>query len=415
VTQSHSALRQPLSLGMGAVALALLLSCSPPYFVWIAPGSTASHLVFVHANDKDGTRSSPYGALTVATCERIGPDLTRVRERPLWTGEWRLASPAPINGPSRVTYGVQPEGSTRTGAAPPLGPGCYTARAHAGGSGSVTFWVREDRSVASFTDAEHDSVLAVVRRHKAAEQLADQEAHVACLGRYQAAAGDTTALRRADRTLAYDTTRFGDLRCEDLARFDSTLIGAGATPLAWGDDAPESMLGDFEDDYRNRFVITRGSWTQMPHGKLRVVKWVPSHSYLIAQNDSGNPHAPGLWTRIDWVTLDSMAPWSWAFCLSAYEAPTADSAEATRVARPGTPRTGCNGYPYSRMQRVVRSGQAAADSVAKQKCREAYAAVGADGAGLQSVDDMVLYDTTKAIGRSCGWLRRQDPRLRGAE
>jgi hypothetical protein len=101
--------------------------------------------------------------------------------------------------------------------------------------------------------------------------------------------------------------------------------------------------------------------------------------------------------------------------LSAYQAPTADSAEATRIARPDTPRTGCNGYPFSRMQRVVRAGQATADSAAKQRCREAYAAAGSDGPGLQSVDDMVPYDTTKVFGRSCGWLRRQDPRLRGAE
>ena len=42
--------------------------------------------------------------------------------------------------------------------------------------------------------------------------------------------------------------------------------------------------------------------------------------------------------------------------LTAYEAPTADSAEATRTARPETPRTGCNGYPYSRMKRAVFPG-----------------------------------------------------------
>ena len=35
-----------------------------------------------------------------------------------------------------------------------------------------------------------------------------------------------------------------------------------------------------------------------------------------------------------------------------YEAPTADSAEATRTAMPETPRTGCNGYPYSRMKQI---------------------------------------------------------------
>ena len=195
------------------------------------------------------------------------------------------------------------------------------------------------------------------------------------------------------------------------------LLVAGAVPLAAQGDRslPAGLRGDFVDDYGNRFTITHGEWMQAPHGRFRIVKWATAARYLIAQNDSANTHAPGRWTRIDWVTLDSMAPWEWAFCLSAYEAPSADSAEATRVAKPGTPRTGCNGYPYSRMQRVVREGQGAADSLAKQKCREAYAAIGGDGAGLQGVDDLVPYDTTKAIGRSCGWLRRQDPRLRSAE
>jgi hypothetical protein len=67
------------------------------------------------------------------------------------------------------------------------------------------------------------------------------------------------------------------------------------------------------------------------------------------------------------------------------------------------------------MKRASMVGQAAADSAAKQKCREAYATVGGDGAGLQGVDDMIPYDTTRFSPVSCGTLRRQDPRLRGAE
>jgi hypothetical protein len=195
------------------------------------------------------------------------------------------------------------------------------------------------------------------------------------------------------------------------------LLVAGTFPLAAQGDRspPPSLLGDFVDDYGNHFAISSAEWFQAPHGRFRILKWVPSARYLIAQNDSSNSSAPGKWTRIDWVALDGMPPWEWAFCLSAYQAPTADSAEATRLAKPATPRTGCNGYPFSRMQRVAKPGQAAADSAAKQKCREAYAAAGSDGPGLQSVDDMIPYDTTRVFGRSCGWLRRQDPRLRGAE
>jgi hypothetical protein len=83
------------------------------------------------------------------------------------------------------------------------------------------------------------------------------------------------------------------------------------------------------------------------------VAWNSARQYLIAQNDSANASAPGLWTRIDWVTLADMAPYNWAFCLSAYEAPTRAAAEAVTIANRETPRTGCNGYPFSRMRRPV--------------------------------------------------------------
>jgi len=197
----------------------------------------------------------------------------------------------------------------------------------------------------------------------------------------------------------------------------AALVGcAPASPPSISVVAPPAfVVGSFQDDYQNQFEISSAEWLQMPHGRLHVTKWVPEQRYLIAQNDSANRYAPGLWTRIDWVKLQGMPPWEWAFCLSAWEAPTADSAEATNVTQPETPRTGCNGYPYSRMKRVPKERIAVVDSVAKQRCREAYAAVGADGAGLQSVDDMVPFDTTRYDGPSCGTLRRQDPRLKGAE
>ena len=57
----------------------------------------------------------------------------------------------------------------------------------------------------------------------------------------------------------------------------------------------------------------------------------------------------GLFTRIDWVRLD-MAPFTWAFCMTAYKATPADSAEATQPAKRDVPRTGCNGFPFSRMK-----------------------------------------------------------------
>ncbi len=108
--------------------------------------------------------------------------------------------------------------------------------------------------------------------------------------------------------------------------------------------------GKFADDYGGTHVVTDSTWQQGRSATYRIVKWDSAARYVIAQNGAENPTAPGLWTRIDWITLNEMPPYTWAFCYSAYDAPTADSAEATRVARPEMPRTGCNGYPYSRLK-----------------------------------------------------------------
>lgn len=45
-----------------------------------------------------------------------------------------------------------------------------------------------------------------------------------------------------------------------------------------------------------------------------------------------------------------MAPYTWGYCYSAYNAPSAAVAETVSVANRAIPRTGCNGYPFSRMR-----------------------------------------------------------------
>ena len=93
-------------------------------------------------------------------------------------------------------------------------------------------------------------------------------------------------------------------------------------------------------------------WVHHPANRYRVVKWSVEGRYLIARNDTGNSSDPGLWTRIDWLPLTGMPPYEWAFCFSAWRAPSAAAAESTTVARRDTPRTGCNGFPFSRMSRA---------------------------------------------------------------
>jgi hypothetical protein len=118
--------------------------------------------------------------------------------------------------------------------------------------------------------------------------------------------------------------------------------------------APPFPIGAFEDDYGGRHTVSATEWQQGSSARYRIVRWDSAQRFLVAQNGEGNPSSPGRWTRIDWILLDGMPPYTWAFCFSAYDAPTADSAAATRIARPETPRTGCNGFPYSRLKPLSR-------------------------------------------------------------
>jgi hypothetical protein len=135
------------------------------------------------------------------------------------------------------------------------------------------------------------------------------------------------------------------------------LLAAACAPAARApadpmeDVASEVPVGSFEDDYGERAFFGAGSVVQLPYGRLHVERWNIPEGYFVAQNDSTNKYDPGTWARVDFIRLTGMPPWEWAYCLSAYNAPTADSAEATRIARPDTPRTGCNGHPFTRLKR----------------------------------------------------------------
>ncbi|HSD15738.1 MAG TPA: hypothetical protein VLC71_00570 [Thermomonas sp.] len=138
-----------------------------------------------------------------------------------------------------------------------------------------------------------------------------------------------------------------------LAGLAGCAVHAGATHDAPPGVPPPMLLGDFVDDYGIGHRIGADEWLQRPDTRYRVVAWHPDAQYLVARNDAGNRSDAGRWTRIDWIALPGMPPWEWAFCLSAFDAATRAEAEATSIARRDTPKTGCNGYPFSRMRRVV--------------------------------------------------------------
>lgn len=118
-----------------------------------------------------------------------------------------------------------------------------------------------------------------------------------------------------------------------------------------GQDSPDpSVIGAFTDDYGNSFRISETLFEQLPHGRFQIAEWHADERFFIAQNGASNPADAGLWTRIDWTPLDGMAPYTWAFCMTAYRAVTREAARATPAADRATPRRGCNGHPFSRMK-----------------------------------------------------------------
>jgi hypothetical protein len=116
--------------------------------------------------------------------------------------------------------------------------------------------------------------------------------------------------------------------------------------------APALLLGAFVDDYGGTFRIDSAAWHHGTHSTYEVVAWHADSQYVIARNGARNRSDAGLWTRIDWVKLNGMSPYTWGFCLSAFKAETQVEAEQTRIANRAVPRTGCNGYPFTRMRRA---------------------------------------------------------------
>lgn len=115
---------------------------------------------------------------------------------------------------------------------------------------------------------------------------------------------------------------------------------------------PDYLIGKFQDDYKIEYQLSENTFLQKPSTRYHIIKWDIENQYFIAQNDSLNAYDENLYSRIDWIKLENMSPFEWGFCLSAYNAPSPDSAEAIQIVDRSNPKTGCNGYPFSRMKPI---------------------------------------------------------------
>ncbi len=113
---------------------------------------------------------------------------------------------------------------------------------------------------------------------------------------------------------------------------------------------PDYLVGSFQDDYNIEYELTEKLFFQKPGTRFHILKWNIDDQYFIARNDSLNSYDPNLYSRIDWMKFEEMQPFEWGFCLTAYKAATPDSAEIVAVPDRNNPKTGCNGYPFSRMK-----------------------------------------------------------------
>jgi len=51
------------------------------------------------------------------------------------------------------------------------------------------------------------------------------------------------------------------------------------------------------------------------------------------------------------MDFENMVPYTWGFCLTAYDAINKEAAENIATTDRKNPRQGCNGYPFSRMRK----------------------------------------------------------------
>ena len=133
----------------------------------------------------------------------------------------------------------------------------------------------------------------------------------------------------------------------DSAGRDSSISSTGMNSRL-----PVWLKGNFVDDYGIRYEITDTMFQLGSSARYHVLRFDDAEQFLITRNDAANPGEAGLYTRIDVMQFQGMAPFKWGFCLTRYDAPDTATAVAAKPADRLNPKKGCNGFPFSRMKRI---------------------------------------------------------------
>ena len=114
---------------------------------------------------------------------------------------------------------------------------------------------------------------------------------------------------------------------------------------------PSYLIGSYEDDYGIAYEISQDTFRLLPELTYEIKSWNLSGQYFLMKEiraDEKNVYA-----RIDWITLpEDIDGYSWAYCMSTYDAASLQEAQSVEIADRSRPKEGCNGFPFSRMKVV---------------------------------------------------------------
>ncbi len=116
------------------------------------------------------------------------------------------------------------------------------------------------------------------------------------------------------------------------------------------DPDPLEISGTYTDSFDGTHDIDDNEWLQT-YGDSSlsfVISWYDNDAaYLVAQNGEANEFNPGLWSKFEWTTTQDDRLW---YCQTAFDAASAEEAEAAPEADPNDPETtGCSGFPWTEL------------------------------------------------------------------